>query len=570
LTGRPEPGGGSPSGARSFLRRHRGLLGALILTLAALALRDQANASRLRHIDRYHLPGFDAYVYVAMADDPRFFTVAPWGYRVLSPLFVHRAGSGNVVRDFRRLALLGLALAGPLLYVFLRGEGQGEIPALLATSLFFFSPPGDEMFRNFFLGEPLGLPLLLGALLAARSADRSALPASAFAATLALGALTKEVFIVFLPGLVAVAVARQGVRAGLRRTLPGALAALAVHFGLRLVWAPYPSLREGGLPGPEPILRAFGVILGAASAWWAPLFACGFPLALVALLRPEGRDLLRSYGLFLGLALALPFGAAVYTDGPFPSPQFYAEDVPRLLAYAVPVLFALALVPLARPRPAAPPPASDLDSVRALPKGVRRLIAAAFVGLALAAVAAPLVGLDRYRREDLRGRTDGGWVLSFCRGTLDFARRLAEGRPVVYEPTARRYLPGRSDPRHMERMRFFLREGWGEHPEYGMEVAEMQGPRAGVVLPVLEPRDLTLGLDLRARRPVTLRVEVNGQEVGSLEARPEPSRQRLSLPAAHLFRGDNRLTFVAYDPTAPPVGLWVLNLRAQARDASSE
>ncbi|MEO8501488.1 MAG: hypothetical protein ABI565_11280, partial [Vicinamibacteria bacterium] len=35
--------------------------------------------------DRYVLPGFDGYAYAAMAEDPRMFTLAPWGYRILTP-----------------------------------------------------------------------------------------------------------------------------------------------------------------------------------------------------------------------------------------------------------------------------------------------------------------------------------------------------------------------------------------------------------------------------------------------------------------------------------------------------
>jgi hypothetical protein len=561
----PEPLAPGPAPARSLLRRHRGVLAATLLTIAALALRDYANTPRLRHIDRYHLLGFDSYVYAAMVDDPAFFTVGPWGYRVLSPLLVHLSGVTDVVRGFRLLALVGLGLTGPLLFLFLRREGHAEAPSLLATAFFFLSPPCEEAFRNFFLAEPVALPLLLGALLAVQAKDRSALPVAMFAACMALGALTKEVFVVFLPGLLFAACASQGWRSGLWRAGPGVLAALAVHGGLRLAWAPYPPRGEGGLPGPAQVLSALGVILGAASSWWASLFACAFPLALVALLRPAGRDILRRHGVLVGLALALPFGAAVYTDGPFPSHHFYAEDVPRLLAYAIPVLSGLALVPLRELRPAWLRPAAGAEAGDPLPESARFAITAVFATLAVVAIALPLVVLDPYRRTDLRGRTDGPWVLSFCRESLAFARRLNEGRPVVYEPTRRRYKPGRSDPRHMERMRWFLREGWGEWPEYGMEAPEMREAEARVVLPVLEPRDVTLGLDLRAERPVAVRVEVNGHRVGDVEARPDPSRQRLSLPASTLFRGDNLISFAVLDPQAPSVGLWVLNLRAVGR-----
>ncbi|HEY6547888.1 MAG TPA: hypothetical protein VI589_08270, partial [Vicinamibacteria bacterium] len=105
-----------------MLRRHLGLLAAVALTVACVLGRDAANAPRLRKVDRHHLFGFDAYVYVAMAEDPAFFTVAPWGYRVLSPLLVHAWSSDDVVGGFRRLSLIGLGLSGPLLFLFLRRE----------------------------------------------------------------------------------------------------------------------------------------------------------------------------------------------------------------------------------------------------------------------------------------------------------------------------------------------------------------------------------------------------------------------------------------------------------------
>jgi hypothetical protein len=539
--------------------RHRWLVAAFLLTVACLAARDAANATRVRRFDRHHLPGFDPYVYVAMAEDPAFFTVAPWGYRILSPHLVHLLWPADEVRGFRWLSLLGLGLTGPLLFLWLRRLGSSEPWSLLATGLFFFSPPVDEVFRNFFLAEPVALPLLLLALLALESEDGSVRPACVFAAALALGALAKDVVIVLLPGLLAASTLGQGVRAGLARTAPGALVALAVHWGLRHVWAPYPPL--GAPPSLQQMASAGARVLAAAGDWWAPLFACGLPLALVGLLVPRGRPLARRYALLLLLTLALPFAAAVYTGGPTPAEHFYTDDVPRLLAYALPVLFALALSALARP-PASPAPPEPIEE--GLPRPARSVFAGGSALLAVAAMALPLTILDPYRRADLRGRTDGPFVLAFCRDSLAMARRLAADRPVIYEPVGRRFRSGRSDPRHMERMRWFLREGWGERPEYGMEEVAMQAPSAAVVLPVLEPRDLVLALELRAPRRVAVGVLVNGRRLGEVSAEPTAVRQRLIVPGTALIRGDNRLTLEVAEPSALPVTLWVLNLRAAA------
>jgi hypothetical protein len=546
----------------------RGLLVACAVSAALVFARDAANVPRLKKVDRYHLFGFDSYVYVAMAEDPAFFTVAPWGYRVLSPLLVRAlAPREEVVKGFRRLSLAGLLLAGPLLYLFLRREGAREGAALAATGLFFFTPPVDEMYRNFFLAEPLGVPLLLVALLAlgARGSGPGALaPAAVFAAALGLGALTKDVFVVFLPGFLAGATAIHGLRRGAVRALPGVGVAVAVHLGLRTFWAPHP-----GSPGPDPTLADFATalarIFAATGQWGPPFLACGVPLSVVGLLRPEGRRLFRRYGLLLLLALALPFAAGVYTGTEFPADHFYTDDVPRLLAYAMPVLLALALAAFggrAAPldAPDAPPsesPSRDFPAGSSLAAGV----------VVVAALALPFAWLDRYRREDLRGPADGPFVLAFSRDSLSFARRLEAGRTVMYEPTGRRYLPGRSDPRHMERMRWFLREGFGDRAAYGMEEAVASSFPAAVILPVLTPRDLTLGLELAADEATPVAVAVNGRPVGQVVAAPDPARQRLPVPAAALFRGDNRLTFVRPAGSAHPLRLRVLNVRASGGGA---
>lgn len=549
-----------PGPRLSLLRRHLGLCAAIVLTLACLGARSSAYEQRNRRLDRYHLPGFDSFVYVAMAEDPAFFTVAPWGYRLLSPWLVHATG-GEVVRGFRRLSFVGLGLSGPLLFLFLRRHSKDERLCLLATLLFFFSPPVDEVFRSFFLAEPIGLPLLLAALLALEArgpGDRTA--GLAFAAALALGALTKEVFIVYLPGFLVAACFGLGLRRGLARTMPGALAALFLHLYLRRVWAPYPSSSLPGWPGFPELATAVGRIAGAVSDWWAPLFACGFPLAAVALALPEGRRFFARYFVLLGLTAALPFGAGIYTGAAFPAEHFYAEDVPRLLVYALPLLFSLAVAALGRlgpPRAPAPSAEPDVGTTSGFAVGV-----AAASALALAAaLILPVTALDRYRRVDLRGRTDGPFVLAFCRDSLAFARRLASGRVVAYDPVTRRFKAGKSDPRDMERMRWFLREGWGERPEYGLDDVTIEATRAAVVVPVLDVRDLNLAAHLRAPQTLAVRVAMNGLPLGELTAAPEPIRQRLVIPAKALFRGDNRLTLEVPRGAKDRVSLTLLNLR---------
>jgi hypothetical protein len=527
----------------------RGLLLAVLLALAAVLVRSAANDGRWRRFDRHHLPGFDPYVYVAMAEDPAVFTLAPWGYRVLSPWAARGLSPDDVVRGFRLLAVLGLAAAGPLLHQWLRARGHGAGVALAATGLFYLTPPVDEVFRNPFLAEPLGIVLML---LLLSSLERSSVPG--LAAALALGALTKEVFVLFLPGVAAALVARRGRRRGLAAAALVSAAALAAHWGLRHHWAPVPPASAPLVPSLATVGAALLGLVHALPATWVPLFACGLPLAAVGACLPEGRPFLRSHGLLLLSTLALPYAAAVYTGGPEPARTFYADDIPRLLMYALPMLLTLGLTALERAMRSARP-------ARPAAEPVARPWNAAGTVVAVAAAAFPFVALDRYRRADLRGRTDGPYVTAFCRESLAFARRLDRGRLVAYEPRERRYQPGRSDPVHMERMRWFLREGWGPLPQYGMDEVRMREPRAAIVLPCLGPRDLDLGLVVAAEGPARLRIAVNGVPVGEAGAGPDPVRSRFRVPRSALFRGDNTLTLEA--PAGDPLPrLESLNLRA--------
>jgi hypothetical protein len=532
---------------RSRLRGALAVLLVLGISVASVAVRHRCEAERWSKNDRHHLPGFDAFVYVAMAEAPTVFTVAPWGYRVLSPWLARAAGREGVVPGFQWLALIALSVAGPLFFAWLRLRGHAAPAAALATVAFYWTPPVGAVFFNPFMAEPIGIVLLLWLLIALERRS----PGPLLALGLALGALTKDVFVLLLPGFALALVARWGGGPGARWFGLSALPALVTALSLRLAW-----------PGPRPegpaslsvgaVLAALDRIVGAVGEWWAPLFVSGFPLALVGALRPRGRELLRSHGLLLATALALPFGAAVYTGDALPASQFYADDVPRLLAYALPILLCLSLAAFSAR------PASQREPPR--PGPARRGLGVVAWGAAVAAALAPLLALDPYQREDLQGRNDGHLVLAFCRQSQAFARRLARGRLVSYEPEQRRYLRGSSDPVHMERMRWFLREGWGPAPHYGMGRAIMRDAAAAVIVPCFEPRDLAMAIRLSAPRPVGVALEMNGRSLGALEIGPDSPRNDLQVPASSLFRGDNRLRLLAAEPGAE-VRLELLNLR---------
>src|SRR5262249_59512314 len=122
---------------------------------------------------------------------------------------------------------------------------------------------------------------------------------------------------------------------------------------------------------------------------------------------------------------------------------------------------------------------------------------------ALAAIALPFVAVDRYRRVDLQGSRDGPLVLAVCREGARTAERLAAGDEVVFDPETRRFAWGETDAAQLGRMRWFLREGWGERAHYGTGEVVMHAPAASVLLPVFVPADLQVRLRMMSPAPAT-------------------------------------------------------------------
>jgi hypothetical protein len=164
-------------------------------------------------------------------------------------------------------------------------------------------------------------------------------------------------------------------------------------------------------------------------------------------------------------------------------------------------------------------------------------LAAAFV----IAGSLPLL-LDSYRRVDLHGVRDGPLVLGLCRESLRTARRLERGETVAFDLSAASYVWGESDPGAMARMRWFLREGWGDKPHYGQgSSARMVGDRASILVPVRAPRDLALTLTFEGEVPEYVSLALEGK-AWTADSSPGPDGSvRTILPASFLERGDNVL-----------------------------
>jgi hypothetical protein len=516
------------------LGRHRGLALALAVSAAGLAVQCLLHEDELRRYDNHALPAFDAYVYMAMAERPMFFTVPPWGHRIVTPWLVHglsRALPGtSTAGAFVYVTLGGLCVAGGLIYLFLRRLGHGERAALAAVAVFSLSGPVGETVAYRFLSEPLSLVLEVALLLALEAGAGIGV----VALVLTTGALTKELFLLFLPLPYLVWRGRLGDRKAALQGLVAALPALVVTFLVRS-WGPQAQALSTALSADVFWLAVYRILAGWPDWWTAVLLMGVLPLAFLGALRAASRCFLRRYGYLVLLTLALPFAASVYT-GDSRTVPFFAQDVPRLLLFALPVLLPLALAAIVRGWPHLGPPPPLAPSAR------REVVAAA---AALAVVAVPLLACDPYRRVDLRGPRDGRLLLALCRESLAFAQRLEKGRPVVYAPESRRFAPQRSDPHLLERMRWFLREGWGPMPHYGLGPVVTVAPRASILLPCLRPAALDAAFLLSAREPATVVVSLNGRGVGEVRVGSEAGKHVLRIPADALFRGDNLLELVA-------------------------
>jgi hypothetical protein len=515
---------------KGLFRRHAGTFLALVVSLSAITVQHHLQFDPHIRYDRFQLPGFDAYAYVAMAEQPQFFTVAPWGYRVLTPWLVAALPGVGAARGFYYLTWAALVTAGVLLFLLLRRLGHGLAPALLGVAAFGFSPPVLDALKYPFVADPLCLMLLLAFLVLLESG--AGLGVLSLVAV--LGALTKEILLLPLPLLLVAAHFRgRGWRACWGAAL-AALPAILVTLELRRWWVPH--LPEGDqTPQLELIVRAVGLIL---AAWrdWLPLIALGglLPLALLGALCRSARPFLWRYAYVILALLALPFAASVYV-GPAEQPSmFFSGDISRLTLHVTPFLIVLALVGLDRIWPhlgavATPaPPSPAWQRVAVL--------------LTVVVTLAPLVLLDRYRRIDLASVRDGRVVLATTRETLRTAGRLERGAALTFTPEDYRFVPGKSDAPLMGQMRWFLREGWGFQAYYDVKTMTMQADESRILLPCFTPREMQVALTLRASPPESVEALVNDRSLGSIALDETPAALLLRVPPDLLFRGDNLLT----------------------------
>jgi hypothetical protein len=452
-----------------------------------------------------------------MAEEPRVFTVGPWGYRILLPAFLGSILPPRlIVPGFDWAARISMVVSSGLLFVYLRVLGATIRASLLAVFWVMAAAPVDRVFANPFLVEPFALVLLLLALIAIEGRA----PAAVIALSLLLLSLSKEIWVALLP-LVFLGGKSRGSRQAAIGTLQVATPALFAGLLLRLMWRPQNGvIRGGGDP-----LAVLGTILSSLPTIASDYLLGGLTLAAVLALRePEARAHLRRHALTLTPLLFLPLLAATYT-GEGAANNFFADDVTRLLIYVLP--FGAAIAVHLDPdhwRPQRP----DAGSAWARPA----MFLTALVALA------PLA-LDRYSRLDFKTSRDGPYLLGTVRETLRAARRLDRGDEVVFDPVERKFAWGVSPPSELSKLRFFLRDGFGPLAHYGIHDIRMRQNLATLIVPVLDPRPVNVTLTMDARVSGWVAFFAGGAKIGEALVGPQAVSVTVEIPRAGLFRGDN-------------------------------
>lgn len=463
--------------------------------------------------DRFHLPAFDGHVYYTMAELPGVFSVAPWGYRVLTPWLAAALPTPQPTLAFAILTVGGLAATAALLVALGRVLAAPLPATLVVAGLFVVSQGTRDVLAYQFLADPLALALGSAMLLVALAGAGP----GCLSVVVLLATAAKEANLALLPAVAALLAARVGTGRALRETALGALPALGFALALRLVWTPHlaslPAVDASGLPG-----RFVSTLSG-----WAGDLPFAVLLAAAGVGCIVGRGPRLPWLLAAGLSLLAPYlNPADFSDA----------DLVRLRVHAWPGLAALALRPLATSLPAP------------LARTPRGEWIAWTLALVLALIPAGLV--DGYRRLDLSGERDAPLVRATLRGTFDAAQRLAAGESVEIDPARPPRIEGRE-----ARPRWYLGPGWTAAQRAGTEPPRL--PATGeLIVPAPGQVALRVRLGIAATRSARLSAWLEDRPLPSVEIAPGESEVVFELEAGWLVRGDQRLRFSL---RGGPVGL---------------
>ena len=520
-----DPGRPLPRPAAASTRFHRFLAVAPALALLAYGLAVGPK------YDRYVLPAFDGHAYAVMAENPRFFTLAPWGYRIIEPWIVHLlpASSAAVGYFWLNLALLPCGIFA--LGRWLRRLGFSAVASALACSAFAVSTPVRVQLDYQVLVDPLVLLLLVLTLEELLEPDLLVLMA-----LLAVSGLTKEIGLLW-GALVPLYLVRRGHLArGLLDCAVVTWPAIGLAVLLRVIW---------GNPDPPPDLS---FILGQTVG---RVIASSWALAKAAMM--SGLLLPATVGMFREKSPALRIQGAVlwvFTFGLIvANPYKYSvSDLPRLSLYAWPALLPLALSGLGFQRVPLPAPPSRHARLRAAVSVLALLIC-------LAAVAAT----DPYRRAPFSRPHDPVVLAGRVRETLKTAAALEAGETFVFDARGGRFATPIKESFNLtegRRQRWFLLAGFGRDAVFRPGSPEFAG-EAWLLLPILVPRTVVMSMEFEGPGGVNVALSVAGRQIASVPVGATGAVFR--IPANTLTRGDNVLRLRS------PSGVVLRLLRFDAR-----
>jgi hypothetical protein len=465
--------------------------------------------------DRFVLPAFDGHVYDAMAENPRVFTLAPWGYRILEPWMVRLlpVSSGAVGFFWLNLALLAGAVF--MTGSWLRRLGFSSASAALASTAFAVSPPLRVMLDYQVLVDPLAVLFLVLILHELIEPDLLVLMALTAAA-----ALAKETCLLFLTLIPLSLVPRAGLARGLFDSVAVSTPAIFLSVVIRLMW---------GRPAPPTsALSLLGHTVGHALA--SPL-----SLALAASL--SGLILPVFFGLFREPSVRLRLQGALLWVFTFSSilanPYHYSvSDLPRLSIFAWPALLPLALAGLGfrRTPPAAPDPRRRLSPL-ATPLSL----------LTLAACMTLVAICDPYRRAPFPPSPDPVALVGRVRETLRIGRALDRGETFQFDARTGRFALAVRETFNLtdtRRQRWFLYSGFGPDAAFSSGAPSFQ-KEAQLLLPVLTPLPFEMSMEFEGPEDAAIEISIRSRRLGIVRTGRRGGSFR--IPPTLLFRGDNLL-----------------------------
>ncbi len=459
--------------------------------------------------DRYVLPAFDGCVYDAMAENPRVFTLAPWGYRILTPWIVHFLPFSSAAVGFFWLSLTALSAA-----VFLTGRwlvrlGFSPLAVLTGGLTLAITPPIRAVLNYQVLVDPLTLFLTVLILNELRNPRLLTL-----AALFAVSALAKEMGLAPLIVVPFVLASRVGWKRAIPQSLGIAAPALLLLAILRLTW--------GGPSSPSvslPDLASLWARAGQIPLTYLAVFGGLSLVAMVGLIQERSVEI-RGVGALLWLG---NFAAVLINPYGFASP-----DLQRVSLFAWIPLLPVALRGLGFAR-------DEKGGSGEPPPRPRPALAI----LALVGSAALVLATDSYRRAPFGESPNPIALLARSREGLKTARALDDGETFSFDAESGRFAAPILEPFNLtegRRHRWFLYSGFGKDAAFETGAPPFDGA-AELLLPVLSPRAARLSIEISGPPEAEVTASVAGQEIGKVRAGAGPAS--LSIPAGALFRGDN-------------------------------